>query len=84
MAGGEYLLVDHIPIRAGYRFDSGAESHQISAGLGYIASEFMVEASVRRTIVGPDATEIIFGAGYFLESSGLTGRGDESSSGSSF
>ncbi len=84
MAGGEYLLVDHIPIRAGYRFDSGAESHQISAGLGYIASEFMVEASVRRTLVGPDATEIIFGAGYFLESSGLTGRGDETSSSSSF
>jgi hypothetical protein len=37
----------------------------------------MVEASVRRTLVGPEATEIIFGAGYFLESSGITGRGEE-------
>lgn len=77
MAGGEYLLLDHVPLRAGYRFDQGADSHQISGGVGYIASEFMVEASVRRTLAGPDATEIIFGAGYFLESSGLTGSGDE-------
>ncbi len=77
MAGGEYLLLDHVPLRLGYRFDQGADSHQISGGVGYIASEFMVEASVRRTLAGPDATEIIFGAGYFLESSGLTGSGDE-------
>lgn len=77
MAGGEYLLIDRIPLRAGYRFDQGADSHQISAGLGYLAREFMIEASVRRTLVGPEMTEIIFGAGYFLESSGLTGRGAE-------
>jgi len=32
---------------------------------------------VRRTLVGPETTEVIFGAGYFLESSGLTGRGAE-------
>ncbi|NUP11312.1 MAG: hypothetical protein HOW73_35140 [Polyangiaceae bacterium] len=77
MAGGEYLLVDRIPLRAGYRFDQGANSHQLSGGVGYLAREFMIEASVRRTLVGPEMTEIIFGAGYFLESSGLTGRGAE-------
>ena len=31
-----------------------------------------VEASVRRTLVGPDATMLFFGVAYFLESSGLT------------
>lgn len=77
MAGGEYLLVNHIPLRVGYRFDQGADSHQLSGGFGYLASEFMVEASVRRTLVGPETTEIIFGVAYFLESSGLTGRGEE-------
>lgn len=77
MGGGEYLLVDRVPLRLGYRFDQGADSHQISGGFGYLAREFMIEASVRRTLVGPEATEIIFGAGYFLESSGLTGRGAE-------
>lgn len=75
--GGEYLLVDHIPLRLGYRFDQGADSHAISGGAGFIANEFMLEASVRRTLVGPEATSIFFGAAYFLESSGLTGRGDE-------
>jgi len=77
MGGAEYLLVDRVPLRAGYRFDQGADSHQVSGGIGYMAPEFMVEASVRRTVSGPEMTEIIFGAAYFLESSGLTGRGDE-------
>jgi hypothetical protein len=77
MAGGEYLLLDHVPLRVGYRFDQGANSHAVSGGLGYIAREFMVEASVRRTIVGPEATTIFFQVGYFLESSGLTASPDE-------
>lgn len=72
MAGGEYLLVDHIPLRLGYRFDQGAKSHALSGGVGYIAREFSVEASVRRTLVGPNATMMFFSVAYFLESSGLT------------
>jgi len=77
MAGGEYLIVDRVPVRLGYRFDQGANSHQLSGGLGYQSNQFMIEASVRRTLVGPEATEVIFGAAYFLESSGLTGTGAE-------
>jgi hypothetical protein len=77
MGGGEYLLLDHVPLRAGYRYDQGADSHAVSGGVGYIAREFMVEASVRRTIVGPEATTIFFQVGYFLESSGLTASPDE-------
>jgi hypothetical protein len=72
MAGGELLAGDHIPLRLGYRFDQGADSHSISGGFGYIAREFSAELSVRRTVAGPEATMIVFGLGYFLESSGLT------------
>ncbi len=72
MIGGEYLLVNHVPLRLGYRYDQGANSHQISGGVGYLAREFSVEGSVRRTLVGPDATMLFFGVSYFLESSGLT------------
>jgi hypothetical protein len=72
MAGGEYLLINHIPLRVGYRYDQGANSHALSAGVGYMAKEFSVEGSVRRTLVGPPATMIFFGVAYFLESSGLT------------
>jgi hypothetical protein len=77
MAGGEYLLLDHVPLRLGYRYDQGADSHALSGGVGYIAREFMIEASVRRTLVGPEATTMVFQVGYFLESSGLTASPDE-------
>ncbi|MFO0549341.1 MAG: hypothetical protein U0271_13190 [Polyangiaceae bacterium] len=77
MLGGEYLIKDMVPIRVGYRWDQGADSHQISAGLGYNSPEFKIEASVRRTVFGPESTEVIFGAAYHLDSSGLTGQGEE-------
>jgi opacity protein-like surface antigen len=71
MAGGEYLIADRFPVRLGYRFDQGAMSHAVSSGVGYIDPRFSVEASVRRTLVGPSATMIFVGIAYFLESSGL-------------
>lgn len=77
MAGGEYLLIDHIPLRLGYRFDQGAGSHQLSGGVGYTSREFSIEGSVRRTLVGPAATDIVFGIAYHLESSGLTKQTEE-------
>lgn len=75
MGGGEVLLADAVPIRAGYRFDQGADSHALSAGLGYLGREFSIEGSVRRTIAGPDATVLVFSVAYFLESSGLARAG---------
>jgi hypothetical protein len=77
MLGGELLLADAVPIRAGYRFDGGAESHALSAGVGYLGREFSIEGAVRRTIVGPEATNIVFSIAYFLESTGITRAGDE-------
>jgi hypothetical protein len=76
MAGGEYLIIGRVPIRAGYRFDllngSGFEqSHQLSGGLGYLDPRFGIEASVRRTLVGPAATTIVAGFAFYLESFGL-------------
>jgi hypothetical protein len=72
MLGAEYLAADHFPIRLGYRFDQGASTHAISAGLGYVGAEFAVEASVRRTLADPGATTLVFGLAYHLESTGLT------------
>lgn len=74
MVGGEYLAANHVPLRLGYRFDQGAGSHAISGGVGYTAAEFSIEASVRRTLVGPDSTALYFGIAYHLESSGLIKR----------
>lgn len=71
MAGAELLLGDHFPLRAGYKFDGGASVHAISAGLGYIHTDFSVEASVHRTLSDPGATTIVIGLAYFLESASL-------------
>lgn len=81
MVGGEYLLIDAIPIRLGYRFDnmSGSRldpSHQLSGGLGYTDPRFAIAASVRRTLVGPSATMIIAQLSLFLESFGLSTAGE--------
>jgi hypothetical protein len=72
MIGAEYLAGDHFPIRLGYRFDQGAKTHALSAGLGYVGEEFAAEVSVRRTLADPGATTLVFGLTYHLESTGLT------------
>lgn len=77
MGGIELLIADHYPLRGGYRFDSGAESHALSLGAGYVDRAFSAEAAVRRTIVGDGATAIFFGFTYHLESSGLTPSAEE-------
>jgi hypothetical protein len=77
MVGGEYLVAHRVPIRLGYRFDALAASgfdasHALSGGLGYVDTSFSVEASVRRTLVGPSATFIVVGLAFHLESTGIT------------
>ena len=73
MGGGEFLLADHFPLRAGYRFDEGAKSHSVSAGFGYIDTTFGAEIAVRRVVSGDPATAIVFGFSYHLDSGSLTG-----------
>jgi opacity protein-like surface antigen len=78
MAGGEYLVADHFPIRLGYRFDQGAAQHALSLGAGYVGTEFSVEAAVRRGLSTDGPTTIFIGLAYHLESSGLTRATTES------
>lgn len=74
MGGGELLVSNHFPIRAGYRYDQGQKTQWISGGAGYLDQSFAVEASVRRSIDGPGATAIVVGVQYFLESTGAVRR----------
>ncbi len=71
MAGVEYLLGDHYPIRAGYRWDSGLHNHQASAGVGYISSAFSLDIGARRSFGEFGATAIVFSFAYHVESSGM-------------
>jgi hypothetical protein len=77
MGGGELLLADHFPLRAGYRYDEGAKSHSVSGGFGYIDATFGAEIAVRRVVSGAPATAIVFGFTYHLDSGSLIpGEGD--------
>ncbi|HEY6556618.1 MAG TPA: hypothetical protein VI072_05070 [Polyangiaceae bacterium] len=74
MGGLEILLADRFPIRGGYRYDQGVKSHALSLGAGYVDNTFAAEVAVRR-VLAPDeaqATAIILGFKYHLESTGLT------------
>ncbi len=70
-AGAELLLADMIILRAGYRFDQRLESHALSGGVGYVDQVFSVDASVRRSVVGPGYTAVVFGVTGHIESMGL-------------
>jgi hypothetical protein len=71
MGGGEYLVGDHYPIRAGYRYDTGSHAHAASAGLGYISNMFSLEFGVRRSFGEYAATAVVFSIAYHVESSGV-------------
>ncbi len=72
MGGFEYLAADRFPLRLGYVFDSGADSHALSGGLGYIDTQFSFEFGLRRIVSGEQATTVLFTLQYFVESSGAT------------
>ncbi|HZF51520.1 MAG TPA: hypothetical protein VE093_22850 [Polyangiaceae bacterium] len=78
MGGGEVLVGEHFPIRLGYKFDQGAKLHkksaglhEIAGGLGYIGTEFAIEASIQRTLSDPGATTIVVGLAYYVETAGF-------------
>lgn len=72
MVGAEGLFADRVAARLGYRYDQGAESHGIAAGVGYVDRTFDVDVSVRRVVAGDAATTLVFGFTYHLEATGLT------------
>lgn len=78
MGGFEYLAADRVPLRFGYRYDDGRETHSLSGGIGYIDPAYSAEISVRRSVSGDDWTAVFIGFKYHLESAGLglqTGAG---------
>jgi hypothetical protein len=71
MFGAEYLAGDHFPLRAGYRYDSGALSHTATFGVGYLDSSYTFDIALERTVSGPSATAVIIGFKYHVESGGI-------------
>jgi hypothetical protein len=76
-AGGfEFLAGDHFPLRLGYQYDQGQESHSMSGGAGYVSREFAFDVGVRQTVNKPSSTSIFVGFKYHFEATGIGGGGD--------
>jgi hypothetical protein len=70
MLGGELLVANSFPLRAGYRYDEGNKWHWLSAGLGYVDRSMALEIGARRSLVKEGATAIVLTFTYHVESSG--------------
>jgi opacity protein-like surface antigen len=72
MGGAEVLLADSVGLRAGYRFDTGLDTHSVSGGAAYIDPRFAVDATVRQSFGEYAATAIVFAFTLHVEATGLT------------
>jgi hypothetical protein len=69
LVGGaaEFLAGGVVPIRAGYRYDSGRTTHAITGGLGYVDQTFGVELGIRQDVGNTDNTELMLSLRYFVQ-----------------
>lgn len=65
-AGGEYFVSGVVPLRLGYRFDTGRKGHDVTAGIGYTDRHFGVDLSLRQRIVGGDETRLMAALRFYV------------------
>jgi hypothetical protein len=76
MIGGEVLVADRVPLRAGYRYDAGMKTHALGLGAGYVDRRFSIELGGRRDIVADHpSTMISIGLRFFIDSGQSSGSG---------
>ena len=59
-AGFSYIAAEMVPLRIGYRRDSGRDLNQITAGLGFMKGKFAIEGAIRRDLGGNKETYMVF------------------------
>ncbi len=69
IAGGglSYIAGEMIPLRIGYRRDSGRGLNQMTAGVGFTKGKVGIEASLRQDIGGLKKTDLLFMFRYTVE-----------------
>ncbi|MFO0671873.1 MAG: hypothetical protein U0235_19995 [Polyangiaceae bacterium] len=76
MAGGEVFVIDHVPLRAGYRIDTGQKTQSVSLGTGYVDRKWSAEVAGRRDVVADHPmTMINLALRFFYDAGG--GQGTE-------
>lgn len=77
MFGGEIFLIDRVPLRAGYRLDTGQKTQSLSVGAGYVDRRWSVELGGRRDIVAEHpSTLLTLSLRYFYDSGAATAEPD--------
>jgi len=77
MLGTELFVADHFPLRLGYRYDEGNQTHALSGGVGYIGQQWSIEYSLRHDLVSDHpATMMSLSLRYFYDSTGTLGVQD--------
>ncbi len=69
LAGGgiEYLAGNMVPIRIGYRYDAGRDTHAVTGGLGFVDPKWGIDLSLRQEVNAQQATEIQLALRYFVQ-----------------
>jgi len=71
MLGAEVFLAEHVPLRAGYRFDEALNVHTVSGGAGYVDRRWSIELGIRRDVAATfPATLATLSLRYFYDSGG--------------
>jgi opacity protein-like surface antigen len=70
MAGAEYFLIGHVPLRIGYSYNDGTKAHALHGGVGYISKVASIEAAVagdlNKDITGEQDIRFMLSVKYFL------------------
>jgi hypothetical protein len=59
--GLEYISGGTLPLRIGYAFDSGRETHAITGGVGYLGDKFSADLALRQQVAGGNHTRLMAG-----------------------
>jgi len=64
--GGEYFVSGVVPLRLGYRFDTGRKAHDVTGGVGYTDTHFGVDLSLRQRVAGGDETRLMAALRFYV------------------
>jgi hypothetical protein len=70
MAGAEVFVIDRVPLRAGYRVDTGQKTQSASLGVGYVDRRWSLELGGRRDVIADHPSTMLTLALRFFYDSG--------------
>jgi hypothetical protein len=66
IGGGFEFFTGEVPLRAGYVFDSGRNTHFVSAGVGWMNQQLGADISIRQQVTGDYHTWLLATFRYFV------------------